>query len=177
MTVALVGAMWGIAAVLGVLVWRRHGPAGIADTRKFAVRQLASILPRVVLALIAAAFITTLVPPQYIASVIGHESGMTGIFIGSLIGGLMPAGPMTSYPAALFLWQSGAGAPQMVALLAGWSVFAFHRVLAFELPIMGWRFTVLRLMATGLMPPLAGLLAAAVIALLGDASLFQPLAE
>ena len=171
---ALVGAMWGLVAVLGVLVWRRHGGAAIAETRVFAVRQLASILPRVVLALIAAAFITELVPPQWIASVIGHESGVTGILLGSVFGGLMPAGPMTSYPAALFLWQSGAGAPQMVALLTGWSVFAFHRVLAFELPIMGWRFTVLRLIATALAPPLAGLLAAAVIDLMGDASLFTP---
>lgn len=174
MIASLVAAMWGLAVLLGVFVWRRKGMAGVSETRVFAVRQLSSILPRVVLALLAAAFITELVPPEWIASVIGEESGVTGIFLGSIIGGLMPAGPMTSYPAALFLWQSGAGAPQMVALLTGWSVFAFHRVLVFELPIMGWRFTVLRLVATAIAPPLAGLLAALAIALIGDSSLFRP---
>lgn len=168
MTAILFAALWLLAAVLGVAVWRRKGRAGLDETRTFAIRQLSSILPRVLLALLAAAFITTLVPREWIASILGADSGVAGVFLASIVGGMMPAGPMTSYPAALFLWEAGAGAPQMVALLTGWSVFAFHRVFAFELPIMGWRFTVLRLLATCMAPPLAGLLAAAILALLGD---------
>jgi len=168
MTVILYASLWFLVAVLGMAVWRRKGRAGLVQARTFALRQLSSILPRVVLALLAAAFITTLVPKEWIGSILGEDSGIKGIFLASIVGGMMPAGPMTSYPAVLFLWQSGAGTPQLVALLTGWAVFAFHRVFAFELPIMGWRFTVLRLGATALAPPFAGLLAAGVLALLGN---------
>ena len=55
----------------------------------------------------------------------------------------------------------------MVALLTAWSVFAFHRLMAFELPIMGWRFTAIRLIASAALPAFAGITAGAAMALAG----------
>jgi hypothetical protein len=74
---------------------------------------------------------------------------------------------MTSFPVAVFMWQYGAGVPQMVAMLTGWSLFAFHRLVAYELPMMGWRFAAVRVASSLIVPPLAGLLAAATMALFG----------
>jgi hypothetical protein len=63
--------------------------------------------------------------------------------------------------------QGGAGLPQIVALITGWSVFALNRVLAYEAPIMGWRFVALRLTASLALPLAAGLMAEGLVRLLG----------
>lgn len=55
----------------------------------------------------------------------------------------------------------------MVALIAGWSVFALHRMLAYEAPIMGWRFVGLRLASCAVLPVLAGLIAEAILLAFG----------
>ena len=47
----------------------------------------------------------------------------------------------------------------MIAFLTAWSVFAFHRVLIYEITLMGWRFSAVRLISSLILPPLAGLLA------------------
>jgi hypothetical protein len=45
-----------------------------------------------------------------------------------------------------------------MALLTAWSVFAFNRILAFEIPLMGPRFVGLRILSSLGLPPLAGIL-------------------
>jgi hypothetical protein len=84
--------------------------------------------------------------------------------IAAVMGGVLPGGPMTSFPIALVILQGRAGLSQIVALIIGWSVFALHRVLAYEAPIMGWRFAALRLVASLILPLAAGLSAQGLIA-------------
>jgi uncharacterized membrane protein YraQ (UPF0718 family) len=71
----------------------------------------------------------------------------------------VPSGPIVSFPLVVVLWKAGAGLPQLVAFLTAWSVFAFHRVLIYESTLMGWRFVALRLVASLVLPVLAGVLA------------------
>jgi hypothetical protein len=52
-----------------------------------------------------------------------------------------------------------------VAFLTAWSVFAFHRVLIYEITLMGWRFSAVRLTSSLVLPPLAGFLTAGLISL------------
>ena len=47
----------------------------------------------------------------------------------------------------------------MVALITGWAILGFHRVIAWEWPVLGGRFILIRLLASGLLPILAGVLA------------------
>jgi len=54
------------------------------------------------------------------------------------------------------------GSIALISFLTAWPVFAFHRVLAYELPMMGIQFVRIRLLACLTLPPLAGLLAAAI---------------
>lgn len=90
------------------------------------------------------------------------------ILIASFAGGLIPGGPFVSFPLVLALAKSGAGVPQLVALTSGWAVLAFHRVIIWELPVMGGSFVVLRLAASVALPALSGFAAQALI----DAGVF-----
>jgi len=113
----------------------------------------------VAVALLTAGFVAKLMPGEPIAALIGPESGWRGILVASLTGGFVPAGPIISFPLVVVLYKAGAGIPQIVAFLTAWSVFAFHRVLIYESTLMGWRFSVVRLVSSVILPPLSGLFA------------------
>jgi len=63
---------------------------------------------------------------------------------------------MVVFPIAVVLQQAGAGVPQLVALIAGWSVFDLNRMLTYEAPVMSWRFAILRFLSCLVVPVLAG---------------------
>jgi uncharacterized membrane protein YraQ (UPF0718 family) len=134
----------------------------VADTGT----SLLKILPIFAVALPMAAFLAELIPADAAVSWIGPDSGMSGIAIASVAGGLMPGGPFVTFPLVLAFAKAGAGVPQMAALITGWSIFALHRILTWEYPVLGWRFVAIRLIAAAPLPILAGVLAEAAVALL-----------
>lgn len=145
------------AFVLSIVAWRRS-PTLMRGAYRNAVLRFIEILPRIGFALLTAGFLAQIVPAEVIGHLIGYESGLWGILLGALVGGLTPAGPIVSFPIVLVLLASGAGFPQVVAYLTAWSVFAFHRVVIYELPLMGARFVALRLAASAVLPVVCGLL-------------------
>jgi len=161
--IAIALTMWAFVCLFAMIVYERKGGAGVKAAGGFALKQGRALAIRLPLALLAASFLAQVVPTDAIAQVLGRDSGLYGIILASLLGGILPGGPMASFPLALFIWDAGAGTGQMVALLAGWSVFAMHRVLAYEAPVMGWRFVALRLASSFFLPPAAGILAALVV--------------
>jgi uncharacterized membrane protein YraQ (UPF0718 family) len=145
----------------------RKDAANIARAGHFAWDQGLRIAIRLPFALIAASCLAELIPDRVIAAVLGTESGLLGIIAASLLGGLLPGGPIVSFPLAIMFAREGAGGPQIVALVTGWSVYAFHRVLAYEIPIMGGRFAAVRMLASLLVPVTAAIGAGLVAAALG----------
>jgi len=125
---------------------------------KSALNMTVEILPLLVFAFIIAGMIQVLLPHETIAKWVGAESGMIGIIIGSVAGGLCPGGPFVSLPIAAGLLRSGAGIGTMVAFLTGWSIWAVSR-LPMEVGVLGWRFTLIRLVSTAFFPILAGIIA------------------
>ena len=123
------------------------------------------VLPLLLVAMPMAAFLSELIPPGIAGGWLGAESGLTGILIASLAGGLIPGGPFVSFPLVLSFLKAGAGVPQMVALITGWAILAFHRMIAWELPVLGARFALIRLLSSLTLPLLAGLLAQALLPL------------
>ncbi|WP_149536918.1 permease [Siccirubricoccus phaeus] len=117
------------------------------------------VLPLLALALPMAAFLAELIPADIGAGWLGPESGLPGLVIASLAGGFIPGGPFVSFPLVLTFMKAGAGGPQMVALISGWAILGFHRVIAWEWPVLGPRFIIIRLIASLALPVLAGLLA------------------
>jgi uncharacterized membrane protein YraQ (UPF0718 family) len=148
-----------LAFGLGLLAWTRPGRLHVQGL-KTSGKNARTMLPRIVVALLLSGFLTALVPTELVASWIGKTSGLKGILIGSLLGGFTPGGPVTSFPIVVVLFKTGAGIPPLIAFLTAWSVFAFHRIIAYEIPLMGVRFVLLRLLSCLILPPLAGILAA-----------------
>jgi uncharacterized membrane protein YraQ (UPF0718 family) len=116
------------------------------------------ILPLLLFAFIVAGMVQTLIPEELISKWVGEESGMRGILIGTVAGGLTPGGPYVSLPVAAGFLRSGASVGTMVAFLTAWSLVAVSR-LPMEVGILGWKFTFIRLATTFFFPPVAGVLA------------------
>jgi len=148
----------GVLAVVFIfLAYQKGGGAHITGL-KAAGNMILQVAPLLIFAFIIAGIIPLLVPQEQISRWIGTESGMRGILIGTAVGGFLPGGPYVSLPMAAGLLQVGAGVGTMVALLTGWSLLAFSR-LPMEIGIMGWKFTVIRLVCTFFFPPIAGFIA------------------
>ncbi|MDY0297818.1 MAG: permease [Acidobacteriota bacterium] len=116
------------------------------------------VLPMVIFAFVIAGMIQVLLPPDLVSRWVGMESGLRGIAIGTLAGAITPGGPYVSLPVVAGLLKAGASPGTMVAFLTSWSLWAVAR-LPMEFAILGWRFTLLRLAAVVVFPPIAGWLA------------------
>jgi len=148
--------VWGLVLILGGIALRRP-PGTIGKALQFSAGQGRTMLLRLPLALLLGAFLVEIMPKELMQAAMGSESGLGGILLASLAGALLPGGPFISFPIAVAFYKAGAGAPQLTALLTGWSIWAFHRTLNYELPMMGGRFLALRMASSFLFPPLAGL--------------------
>lgn len=158
--------MGGLAATTFALVLVKH-PGRLKGALMQAGRQSGNLAIRIPLALFVASTIQRFVPTESIGPVIGEDSGWKGIVLATVFGAFVPGGPMVTFPLALTVWQMGAGRPQITAFLASWSIFATHRILSYELPLMGPRFVATRLAASWYLPTLAGALAWLIITLAG----------
>lgn len=148
----------GVAVILAVIAWR--SPARpMRPALATAGRQLAVIAPRVLLALLTASFLAQLLPTDIIATWLNPERGFVGLIIAAGLGALIPGGAVIAAPIALLLSKAGAGLPQIMTFLTSWSLLAVHRVLVFEIPMAGWRFTVVRLSSAFAFPFVMGILA------------------
>ncbi|KPK95623.1 permease [bacterium SM23_31] len=124
----------------------------------FARDMIIEILPLLIFAFIVAGMVQVLLPREFLSKWVGTESGMRGILLGTIAGGLSPGGPYVNLPIAAGLLRSGASAGTMVAFLTGWSLWAVSR-LPMEVGILGWKFTLIRIGSTFFFPPIAGLIA------------------
>ncbi|MEL6118871.1 MAG: hypothetical protein AAFR49_04240 [Pseudomonadota bacterium] len=148
--------IWLIAILFAGLIYQRESRKGLRAAGNTVLDTLRSLAIRLPCALLTAMFLVQITPVAWVANIIGPNSGALGILIAAAAGGFLPGGPMASFPIVVFFQQAGAGVPQLVALLAGWSVYALNRTLSFEAPIMGWRFVALRGMSCLVLPILAG---------------------
>jgi len=151
----LIMAVLAIASI--IYGYSKGGNQHIAGL-KISLKMTAEILPLLVFAFILAGMVQVLLPQAQISRWIGTESGLRGLLIGTLAGGITPGGPYVSLPLAAGLLKAGAGVGTMVAFITAWSLWAISRV-PMEVGVMGWKFTVIRLTCTFFFPPFAGLVA------------------
>jgi uncharacterized membrane protein YraQ (UPF0718 family) len=148
----------GTLALVLLLIGYFNGQGQHISGMKSALNMTVAILPLLVFAFIVAGMVQVLLPQELLAKWVGAESGMRGILIGTVAGGLSPGGPFVSLPIAAGLLRAGAGIGTMVAYLTAWSLWAVSR-LPLEVGIMGWKFVLIRLASTFFFPPIAGLIA------------------
>jgi len=147
-----------LLAVILLIIGYSKGEGQHIAGLKSAMKMSVDILPMLIFAFIMAGMIQTLLPQELLSKWIGEESGIRGILIGTVAGGITPGGPYVSLPLAAGFLRAGAGIGTMVAFLTAWSLWAVSR-LPMEIGIMGWKFTLVRLTCTFFFPPIAGFLA------------------
>ena len=150
----IMGLLAGTLVYIGYTKGQGQHTAGL----KLAMEMTVQVLPLLVFAFIIAGMIPVLIPHELLTKWVGAESGMKGILVGTIAGGLTPGGPFVSLPIVAGLLRSGAGIGTMVAFLTGWSLLAIARM-PMEVGILGWKFTLIRLASTFFFPPIAGLVA------------------
>jgi len=144
---------------LAVLVYAYfRGEGQYITGMKLSFKMIAEILPLLIFAFILAGMVQVMLPQAQINRLIGDASGIRGIVIGTIAGGITPGGPYVSLPLAAGLLKAGAGFGTMVAYVTAWSLWAIARV-PMEVGIMGWKFTFVRFVCTFFFPPIAGLIA------------------
>lgn len=148
----------GVIAIVFLFIGYYKGNGQHITGMKSALSMIAAILPMLVFAFIVAGMAQVLLPGELISKWIGVESGIRGILIGTVAGGLAPGGPYVSLPIAAGLVHSGASVGTMVAFLTGWSLWAFSRI-PMEVGILGWKLTLMRIASTFFFPPIAGIIA------------------
>ena len=148
----------GLLAIILVSIGYYKGGGEHVLGLKSAMSMTVQILPLVIFAFIVAGMVQVLIPHEFLSKWIGKGSGIRGILIGTVAGSLVTGGPYVSLPIAAGLLRSGASVGTTVAFLTGWSLWAFGR-LPIEVGIMGWKFTLIRMLSTFFFPPIAGLIA------------------
>ncbi|SCY61186.1 permease [Desulfoluna spongiiphila] len=116
------------------------------------------IIPLLFFSFTIAGMMQVLVSTDGLTKWVGPESGFKGILIGTLVGGLTPGGPFVSLPIVAGFIHSGAGIGTVVAFMTSWSIWAVMR-LPLEIGILGWKFTIVRLASSAILPILAGVIA------------------
>jgi hypothetical protein len=100
-----------LVAISAALVYRRDGAAGVWEILKHDLTLFGGILPRVLAGCLLGAFIAEILP---------HEK------VSRSLGAVAP--------------KSGGGAPQVIAYVVAWALFAFQRLILWEIPFMPARF-------------------------------------
>jgi len=149
--------MLGVLALFVALAyWRGGGDLASAGLRQ-GVDMLLRFGPVIVVSLLAAGLADKLLPREMVQTWLGEEAGLRGIVLAAGAGIVTPAGPFVSMPIAAVLLRSGASTAAVVAFVSAWALLAVHRLLAWEVPMLGWRFALLRYGVCLALPILAGL--------------------
>jgi uncharacterized membrane protein YraQ (UPF0718 family) len=144
-----------LALILLIYAWRR-GDGSHRRGVSMGWHTLKRTLPLLLIAFIIAGYVKVLAPQDLVSSWIGPDSGWRGLLVGTGAGMLLPGGPYVVFPLIAALYQAGAGVGPTLAIITSWSALALLTV-SFELPFLGWRFTLLRIGMGLAIPLLVGL--------------------
>ena len=162
----IVCLIWAGTLFFALYTWRFYPERFRAAIQSFC-KTSKIFLGVVPLALIAAGFLSPIIPSELVGRLIGETAGFSGILIAILIGFCMPVPPPVFFPLIALLLGAGAGFAQLTALIASWNIFAAHRTLGIELPMMGNYFVILRVLASLAVLLLSGVAASFVADWLG----------
>lgn len=142
--------------LIGYSLKRADGTLLPGLTRSF--EQFIILVPRLMVAMIAAAFIVKLIPEAVISNYLSDNSPWVAILIGTLTGLTIPAAPVVVFSMAASFANAGASTAALVSFTTAWTIFALHRVVIYEIPLLGGSFVRLRLLVAFPLPLLAGAL-------------------
>jgi len=146
-----------VIVILGILAFSKGGWSLVINGVIRGIKILLKEIPLLIAAFLTAGFLQALVKKEFITQWLGRDSGIKGILLACLGGGLIPGGPYAYYPIAGALLSSGAGLGVLVAFVTAKNLWSISR-LPLELAILGTTLTVRRYLITFLIPPLMGIM-------------------
>ncbi len=149
--------MLTLALALVVIAYSKGGTLYLEGI-KAGGKMVSSVFLLLIAAFIIAGYVQVLIPREFINTWLGQASGLKGLLIGTVLGGLTPGGPYVCFPIVASIYKSGASIGVVVAYVTAWSLWAIAR-LPFEIGLIGLKFTLIRLACTFIFPPIAGLIA------------------
>jgi uncharacterized membrane protein YraQ (UPF0718 family) len=149
--------IWTIVIVVaGILCWQLQGSDALEASLQSYVVQLGVVLPRMAAALLISGFIQVLVPHDLVRRWLGKSAGLKGVCVATGVGALTPGGPMLAFPLVIVLRNAGASTAALITFLTSWATLGFHRILMWELPLLGSNFASVRYLASIPLPFVAG---------------------
>jgi hypothetical protein len=158
MTLAVNILLWLVVVVLALIAAMR-GRVLFNDGARGGAMEFLLLLPRIGIGVVGSGFVAEALPNEWIAPWLGPESGFLGVLIATVGGALTPGGPVVGFSIGAAALKSGAGAPQVIAYSTAWALYAIHRLLIWEVPLMPARVVWLRAMVSLPLPFLAAALA------------------
>jgi Predicted permease len=153
--------LWGSVAALGFMAWQRGRTVLLSSAREGSM-DFINIVPRIALGVIGSGYIAAIIPPEVITGWLGPNSGWSGVLAAVIAGAATPGGPVVGFSIGAVALKSGGGAPQVIAYVVAWALFAFQRLILWEIPFMPARFVWFRAAVSVPFPFLAAAIAMAI---------------
>ena len=153
----------GTVVLWGLALWmlRKMQGQDAEDRAAMWARSKATVifmLPRIFVGLLGAGFLAVLLPVDQIERNFGTESGLMGITLATIFGLITPGGPFVAYAIGAAAMKAGATLAPLMAYVTAWSIVNLNRSIAYELPLMGRHFLLLRTILSVPVPMVLGLL-------------------
>ena len=153
--------LWGAVAAMAFMAWQR-GRAVLVSSAREGTMDFINIVPRIALGVIGSGYIAAIIPQQVITGWLGPNSGWSGVLAAVIAGAATPGGPVVGFSIGAVALKSGGGAPQVIAYVVAWALFAFQRMILWEIPFMPARFVWFRAAVSLPFPFLAAAIAMAI---------------
>jgi len=150
--------LWGSLIGVGFVAWRQDRTVLTVALRNGGM-DFINVVPRIALGVIGSGFIAAIIPSSIIVGGLGPDTGWLGVAMSVLAGAATPGGPVVGFSIGAVALKSGAGTPQVVAYVVAWALFAFQRVILWEIPFMPARFVWFRCAVSVPVPFLAAAVA------------------
>ncbi|MGH7429600.1 MAG: permease [Candidatus Methylomirabilaceae bacterium] len=119
-------------------------------------RLLEDVWLPLLLGLCLAGLFEVMISKETLVKWMGEESGIQGIFLGWLVGLLIPGGPYVVFPVAAALFKEGMGVGPLLTFITAKSLLSPIRMFTWEVPFLGWAFVTARTVPSLLLPPIVG---------------------
>ncbi|HAO40133.1 MAG: hypothetical protein CBE01_005100 [Planctomycetaceae bacterium TMED241] len=154
--------LWGSLIGVSVIAWRQDKTV-LSSALRNGGMDFINIVPRIALGVIGSGFIAAIIPSEAIVGGLGPDTGWLGVATAVVAGAATPGGPVVGFSIGAVALKSGGGTPQVVAYVVAWALFAFQRVILWEIPFMPARFVWFRCVVSIPFP----FLAAAIVMVVG----------
>lgn len=145
-----------LVALCALVAWRTGGAPRVGEAVTSGTALFVAVLPNLLLGFALAGFIHVLVPAELVSAWMGDSVGFRGVLVGTVAGMLTPGGPFTHFPILASFLSKGASVGAICAYVAAWALLGINRIVVWELPILGPKVTLARVLSSLLVPPIVG---------------------